>query len=120
MKKFLKNIVKLKKISTIKRFPVRDISVNFRFGFGLHFLPTTICNVLGYSIIKRRGLHNINWDSINWFNSHTVCACPSSGPGFPIPRVVVFMFIMVCGERWLVVLLMSMKVWSCLCLDTIT
>jgi hypothetical protein len=33
---------------------------------------------------------------------------------------VVFMFIMVCGERWLVVLLMSMKVWSCLCLDTIT
>jgi hypothetical protein len=24
-----------------KRFPVRDISVNFRFGFGLHFLPTT-------------------------------------------------------------------------------
>jgi hypothetical protein len=29
----LKNIVKLKKISTIKVFP---------FGFGLHFLPTTI------------------------------------------------------------------------------
>jgi hypothetical protein len=41
MKKFLKNIVKLKEISTIKDFPVRDISVNFGFGFGLHFLPTT-------------------------------------------------------------------------------
>ena len=31
-KKFLQNIVKLKEISTIK---------DFRFGFGLHFLPTT-------------------------------------------------------------------------------
>ena len=39
MKKFLKNIVKFKKNINNKRFPVRDISVNFR--FGLHFLPTT-------------------------------------------------------------------------------
>ena len=32
MKKLLQNIVKLKDINN-KRFPVRDISVNFRFGF---------------------------------------------------------------------------------------
>ena len=32
MKQFLQNIVRLEKISTIK---------DFRFGFGLHFLPTT-------------------------------------------------------------------------------
>ena len=40
MKKFLKNR-KIKEDINNKRFPVRDISVNFRFGFGLHFLPTT-------------------------------------------------------------------------------
>ena len=34
MKKFLQNIVKLKKISTIKDF-------RFGFGFGIHFLPAT-------------------------------------------------------------------------------
>ena len=34
---------KIKEDINNKRFPVRDISVNFRFGFGfgLHFLPTT-------------------------------------------------------------------------------
>ena len=43
MTKFLKNIVEIKEAINNKRFPVRDISVNFRFGFGfgLHFLPTT-------------------------------------------------------------------------------
>jgi hypothetical protein len=35
---------KIKEDINNKRFPVRDISVNFRFGFGfgLHFLPTTV------------------------------------------------------------------------------
>ena len=39
MKKFLKKHRKIKEDINNKRFPVRDISVNFR--FGLHFLPTT-------------------------------------------------------------------------------
>ena len=35
---------KIKEDINNERFPVRDISVNFRFGFGfgLHFLPTTL------------------------------------------------------------------------------
>ena len=35
---------KIKEDINNKRFPVRDISVNFLFGFGLHFLPTTSLN----------------------------------------------------------------------------
>jgi hypothetical protein len=40
MKKFFAKHRKIKDDINNKRFPVRDISVNFR--FGLHFLPITL------------------------------------------------------------------------------
>ena len=42
MKKKFEKHRKIKKDINNKRFPVRDISVNFRFEFGSHFLPTTV------------------------------------------------------------------------------
>ena len=40
--KVFKKHRKIKDDINNKRFPFRDISVNFRLGFGLHFLPTTV------------------------------------------------------------------------------
>jgi hypothetical protein len=61
MKKFFAKHRKIKGDINNKRFPVRDISVNFRFGFGLHFLPTTdvhvIVSVLA-SIVVGRGFES--------------------------------------------------------------
>ena len=46
MSKYIQKVERCSFLSSrsVKRFPVRDISVNFRFGFGfgLHFLPTTV------------------------------------------------------------------------------
>jgi hypothetical protein len=53
MKKVFAKHRKIKEDINNKRFPVRDISVNFRFGFGfgLHFLPTTAAIGLGYEVL---------------------------------------------------------------------
>ena len=60
-KMFLKKHRKIKKDINNKRFPVRDISVNFRFGFGLHFLPTTLSHV-----------HDIRFTSICFIGIHVL------------------------------------------------
>ena len=75
---------KIKKDINNKRFPVRDISVNFRFGFGLHFLPTTMYIIDAIKRLFHRDfkldlaqtVHELPDDSVaSVYEKHTFISC---------------------------------------------